>query len=67
MALQAAGKEESMFATQGPTQDPSSFVLIALVITISATIFWRTMIKIIASSFILLAILGLSELLRNLH
>jgi len=56
-----------MFSAQGPTQDPSSFIPIAVIIIIGAVVFWRTVIKVIAIGFILLAIIGLSELLHNLH
>lgn len=56
-----------MFTAQGSTQDPSSFVPITLMIVVGTLIFWRTMIKVVAISVILLAILGLSDLLQNLH
>ena len=56
-----------MFAATGPSQDPSSLVLIALVVITGLVIFWRTAIKILAISAILLIVLGLSELLHTLH
>ena len=70
-ALQAlkliSGEEEIMFATQGPTQDPSSLVPVALVVITAALVFWRTVIKLLAIGLILMVILGVSELLHSPH
>jgi hypothetical protein len=56
-----------VFVSQGPTQDPTSLVPIALVVIIAALVFWRTVIKLLAISVILLIVLGVSELLHSLH
>jgi hypothetical protein len=52
--------------THVPT-NTDSLMLITLLITVAATVFWRTVIKLVAVSVILLAVLGFSELLRNVH
>jgi len=56
-----------MFAAHGSTQDPNSLISVALVLITGAMVFWRTVIKAIADGLILLAVLGLAELLRSLH
>ena len=62
-----AVRRKSMFAAKGAMHDPSSFVPTVLMIIIGATVFWRMTIKVLAIAFLLLAILGLSELLQNVH
>ena len=62
-----SGEEENVFVTQGPAQDPSSLVPIALVVITAALVFWRTLIKLLAIGVILLIVLGLSELLHGPH
>ena len=56
-----------MFASQGPSQDPGSLALVVLVVITGAVIFWRTAIKLMAISVILLAILGFLDLLHALQ
>lgn len=56
-----------MFIAAGASQHPSSLVPIALVVITGLVVFWRTAIKILAIAVILLVVLGLSELLHNLH
>ena len=56
-----------MFATQGPAQDPSSLIPIALVLITTALIFWRTVVKLLAIGIILLVVLGVADLLHGLH
>jgi hypothetical protein len=56
-----------MFAAQASTQDPSSLIPVVLVLITGAVVFWRVMIKALTIGLILLIVLGLSELMRNLH
>ena len=56
-----------MFAAQGASQDPSSLILVALMVIATVVIFWRTMIKLLAIAVILLVVMGFSELLHGLH
>jgi len=56
-----------MIAVPGPTQDPSSLVPIILVVITGLVVFWRTAVKLLAISAVLLMTLGLSELLHTLH
>ena len=52
-----------MFAAQ----DPSSVMVITLVIAVAALFFWRTMIKLAAIGTIMLVVLGFIDLLRGLQ
>jgi hypothetical protein len=52
-----------MFAAQ----DPSSPMLITLVIVAAVMVFWRTVIKLVVIGVVVLAVLGFLELLRGLH
>ena len=56
-------RRENMFAAQ----DPSSVMVITLVIAVAALFFWRTMIKLAAIGTIMLVVLGFIDLLRGLH
>ena len=56
-----------MFVAPGPSQDPSSLVPFALVVITGLVVFWRTTIKILAITVILLVVLGLSDLLHIPH
>lgn len=52
-----------MFAAQ----DPSSVMLITLVIAAAMVFFWRTMIKLVTAGVVALVLLGLLEVLRSMH
>jgi hypothetical protein len=52
-----------MFAAR----DPSSVILVILVIASAAVLYWRTMIKLLAIGAVMLVVLGLVDLLRALH
>jgi hypothetical protein len=52
-----------MFAAQ----DPSSVMLIILVIAAAIVFYWRTVIKLITVGTLALVLLGLLELLRSMH
>ena len=54
-------------AAQGSIEDLQSKMLIMLVIITVAVIFWRTMIKLLIIGGILLAAVGLFEVLASLH
>jgi hypothetical protein len=56
-----------MLAAQASAQDPGSLVPVALVVITGAVIFWRILIKAVAIGLILLAVLGLVELLQSFH
>lgn len=50
-----------------PIHNTDSVMLITLLVSVTAAVFWRTVIKLVAIGIILLAVLGFCELLRNLH
>ena len=49
------------------TQDPGSLMLITLIAVTGVMVFWRTLIKLMIIGLVLLAVLGLSDLLQGLH
>jgi hypothetical protein len=53
--------------THGPAQDPNSLMLITLLVSAGAAIFWRAVIKLLAIGAILVVVLGFFELLGKLH
>jgi hypothetical protein len=52
-----------MFAAQ----DPSSVILVTLVVAAAAVLYWRTVIKLLTIGTVMLVMLGLLDLLRSLH
>jgi hypothetical protein len=53
--------------THMSAHNADSLMPITLLVIIGVTIFWRTVIKLVAIGVILLVVLGFSELLRYLH
>ena len=56
-----------MFVGQGPMQDPESTRMILLLVAASVAIFWRTVIKFVVITTILLTVFGALTLLQSVH
>ena len=48
-------------------QDPGSLILVTLVAVAAAVAFWRTVIKLLVISIVVLVVFGFLEILQVLH
>ena len=56
-----------MLSAQGPTQDPSSILVLIVVLAIAVILWWRVALMIIAIALVVLLGLGAIALFHDMH